>query len=329
VVIEKISLAEYARIFQKPMHIYISVPFNDTVRLKCEECFCLLMHENKVKIGLMGGIQGKAFLSPYSAPFGGFSFLDDEVKLSSIINAIDLVETYMRGAGLNKILYTLPPYFYNEGLLSKTYFAFTYKKYDFTTEINYHFNSTDLVKYDTGVIDRSTKNNLRRAEKAGLSFRKVIDDIDKLRAYSIIKRNKAGKNRPMNMAFEALIITSRIVEVDFFLVTALDKAIASAIIYHVAPQIVQIIYWGNLPESIAFRPMNYLAYNLFKYYSGQNIRFVDLGISSEKGAPNFGLCDFKENIGCTPSVKFTFTRLLSGIENNRNSVPGNISTNDV
>ena len=95
--------------------------------------------------------------------------------------------------GTNKIVVTLPPYFYNERLLSKTCFAFTFKKYDLTSDINYHFCIADLVKYDTGEIDRSARNNLRRATQYGLAFRKALDDEEKKLAYAIIRMNREIK----------------------------------------------------------------------------------------------------------------------------------------
>ena len=42
---------------------------------------------------------------------------------------------------------------------------------------------------------------------------------------------------------------------------------------------------------------------IFKYYSSTHFKLVDIGISTENSVPNYGLCDYKKDIGCKCSVK--------------------------
>jgi hypothetical protein len=58
--------------------------------------------------------------------------------------------------------------------------------------------------------------------------------------------------------------------------------------------------------------MNFLALQIFKHYSNNGIRIVDLGTSTEYGTPNYGLCDFKENIACTASLKYSLVKSPNG-----------------
>lgn len=308
--IEIISGDEYAKVFQKPMHVYNTIHFSNVVKTKCDSYVCLFMQKSKTKIGMIAGFKGDTLYSPFSAPFGGFSFNNYNIKLLNIEASIKLVEKYVSQNGLKKIVYVLPPYFYNKNILPKQSFILAKLNYSVRNDINYHFNTSDIVIYKNGGTDRSNRNNLRKAIKSGLTFEKVADDTNKYIAYSIIKINKEEKNRPLHLSFEDLKATSEVIEIDYFIVYLENQAIASAIVYHVAEDIVQIVYWGNIPENAVYRPMNFMAYNLFSYYSEQNIKIVDLGISTEKGTPNYGLCDFKENIGCTPSLKQTFTKLV-------------------
>jgi hypothetical protein len=76
----------------------------------------------------------------------------------------------------------------------------------------------------------------------------------------------------------------------------------------VTPDIVQVIYWGDLPAYSEFKTMNYLSYNIFIYYKKLGVKYVDIGISTELSVPNHGLCEFKESIGCDLSLKFTFSK---------------------
>ena len=52
--------------------------------------------------------------------------------------------------------------------------------------------------------------------------------------------------------------------------------------------------------------MNYLAFSLFSYYFDKGLRILDIGPSTENGTPNYGLCEFKENIGCSVTLKYSF-----------------------
>ena len=52
--------------------------------------------------------------------------------------------------------------------------------------------------------------------------------------------------------------------------------------------------------------MNCLTYNVFRHYSDAGLRILDIGPSTEDGVPNYGLCEFKENIGCGISLKYRF-----------------------
>ena len=47
-------------------------------------------------------------------------------------------------------------------------------------------------------------------------------------------------------------------------------------------------------------------YKPIKYYHSKGLKILDIGPSTENGIPNYGLCEFKENIGCTASLKYTF-----------------------
>jgi lipid II:glycine glycyltransferase (peptidoglycan interpeptide bridge formation enzyme) len=85
-----------------------------------------------------------------------------------------------------------------------------------------------------------------------------------------------------------------------------QKEIATEIVFNVAKNCVQVIYWGDDLEFSQLKTMNYLSFNIFKYYKEQNISIIDIGPSTENSIPNYGLCEFKESIGCDISQKLTF-----------------------
>lgn len=112
---------------------------------------------------------------------------------------------------------------------------------------------------------------------------------------------------PLNMTLPEVRKTMNIIPADVFLVHNEEHLpIASAFVFHVAPKIVQVIYWGDLPEFNRYKTMNFLSYNVFNYYKNLGYSFVDIGQSTVASIPNPGLCDFKESIGCDVSEKRTY-----------------------
>ena len=59
-----------------------------------------------------------------------------------------------------------------------------------------------------------------------------------------------------------------------------------------------------------FKTMNFLSYEVFKYYKENGIKVVDIGPSTEDSIPNHGLCEFKESIGCDLSPKYSFYKKI-------------------
>lgn len=111
----------------------------------------------------------------------------------------------------------------------------------------------------------------------------------------------------MRMTLEQVWQTvSTVVEADIFVLSHEENDVAAALVYHVADGIAQVIYWGDIREYSVLRPMNMLTYRVFKHYYDEGLRILDIGISTEDGVPNFGLCDFKQGIGCTTSLKYCF-----------------------
>jgi len=306
--IQEVTFEEYSDLFPKPYHIFGSGSFSNLNSSKVEKTYYLLFKDNKYRLGLTGGLRNGGFFTPFSAPYGGFIFLNEDIKIFHIDDAIQTLIKWCRNQNMNLISFTLPPDIYHESFISKQTNClfrngFTLKKVD----LNYAFN---LNKFNTNYpsnIWYNARRNLKISLSKELSFKKCELSEEKIAAYNVIKINRKKKGFPLHMTFEDIEKTSRIIPSDFFLVYNNDAVpIASAIIFHVSPGIVQVIYWGDLPEFYQLRTMNFLSYKIFEYYKNKGLRIVDIGISTEFSEPNPGLCEFKESIGCNISNKCTF-----------------------
>jgi hypothetical protein len=156
------------------------------------------------------------------------------------------------------------------------------------------------------LIDTNARRNLRIAMESNDIFVRCETEAEKGEAYDIIKANREYKGYPLRMTKEQVMSTIKVVDHDFFLVKHEDKTIASAVVYRVKPKVAQVVYWGDIPDVGEFKPVNFISYNLIKYYKNLAFDILDIGTSTEGGIPNYGLCDFKESIGCMPSSKVRF-----------------------
>ena len=307
--IKNISVKEYKSIFQNPYHIYNKEDFNClTAAIRDVKIDCLGFKSKKFKLGIIGGIIDGKFYSPFSAPFGGFSYTREDVSLQTIEEAVDLFLDYCRNNDISEAQLVSPPAFYNISFINKLN-NILYRKNFFIRKIdlNYsiHLNST-LEDYKLLLDENGSRNLLFALESNTLEFNVAESVEDKKLAYQIISDNHVAKGYPMRMSFEAVMRTTDIIKADFFTVSCNGQPAAAAIVFRVSDAIVQVIYWGDLGEFSNYRTMNFLSYNLVKYYYEKGIKVIDLGPSTENSVPNYGLGNFKESIGCQVYTKVSW-----------------------
>ena len=108
------------------------------------------------------------------------------------------------------------------------------------------------------------------------------------------------------MSLESVLQTAGVVAAEFFVMSLDGADVAVAMVYPVAEEISQVIYWGDAPGYADCRAMNYFTYKVFEHYFKKGLKILDIGPSSVEGVPNYGLCSFKENLGCTISLRHVF-----------------------
>lgn len=261
---------------------------------------------------LLQEVGRRFFLSPISAPFGGFTFISEDVRLQYLEEAIRLMVQWAIRKEFVSIVITLPPLLYSGSFIAKQLNCLWRQGFEVSKiDLNYSFALED---FDDQYLERiwyNARKNLRISMNAGLEFSECINDGDKEWAYEIIKQNRESKGFPMHMTWQQIRDTVNIIESDFFLVTDNRKAtVASSIVFHVNKSVVQVIYWGDIQGHSEMKPMNFLSYKVFEFYKYSDIKVVDVGPSTEHSVPNYGLCEFKEGIGCRIDPKYTLIKKL-------------------
>ncbi|HPW93710.1 MAG TPA: hypothetical protein PLT31_00840 [Fibrobacteraceae bacterium] len=300
----QVSAADYSHFLTSETIVYQSVAFNELNASKVSQLrYLLFKRDGKAIAGLIVGEKGNVWLSPFSAPFAGFSF-SKSFSLTTLDSIVSCLFDYIKKLEI-VLQITMPPLFYKQDLYLKL--AYVLQRYSTSsyTDINYALDlKTD--DYDSILISTS-RRHLNRAKSIPYVLKQVDTLEEKKLAYDVIAQNYKAKGYPLKMSLNDLEKTMTFIHGRYFLLSMDEIHVASAIVYEVTPTIAQLIYWGDLSAYSLKRPMNLLAAELFEIYKKRGFEFLDIGPASELGAPNTGLCSFKESIGCFADLKYHFT----------------------
>lgn len=309
--IQEVTAKDYQSVIPNPIHIFNTAQFTDLNRSKCEHVFYLIFKDTKIRLGIIMGLRDNLLVSPFSASFGGLDFVSSDVKLCQIDATIASLINWAEEKGFKGIRIIPPPFFYSEDFSAKVTNCMYRAGFETRNlELNYHFQTTDLSETYEQTIWYNAKKNLKKANSYGLFFEKLNAHQGKL-AYDVIAQNRGQRGFPLRLSWNDLEKTSSIIPIDFFLVKNTTSSIGAAIVFHLAPSIVRVVYWGDLPEFSEYKTMNFLSFNVFQYYKNQGIRLIDIGHSTVDSIPNHGLCEFKESIGCSIGLLFEFYKKLN------------------
>ena len=85
---------EYKQVFPTTYHLFNSADFNVLNEARCEQIIYLVFNDTKNRLGLIAGIKNNELYTPFSAPFGGFSFVREDVTIVQIEACVDLLIRY-------------------------------------------------------------------------------------------------------------------------------------------------------------------------------------------------------------------------------------------
>lgn len=309
----ELNSKDYNQYFPKTHQVFNSVAFNELNASKVDAVRYFVFKDSKVRLGICFGQKDNLLKTPFSAPFGGFSYNTDDHKFQAVEEAVALMLDFAKKNNLD-LKITLPPDFYGSSIINESVSALLRSDFSLKyVDVNYQFYVKDFENYEAK-LDSKTRNKLHQSLRADFNFIKLDsnNEEDVARAYAVIKANREWRGFPLHMSLQAVLETIKIIPADFFVLSVDGVDAAAAQVFHVSNSIVQVIYWGDAPDFYDKKVMNLLSYKIFEHYAKDgNVGIIDIGPSTEFGVPNHGLCEFKENIGCKTSLKYTFEYVLN------------------
>lgn len=303
-----ISSDEYEDATKGKCPVFCSKAFLELNKGKVVKVRYFLGQDKRKRLALAAGEKDGEWRAPFSAPFATVVPLRKNTGLECYWEFIALLNERAKSEGIRKVSIFLPPDIYSAQENAKLINSLIGNGYKIAyQELNYSLNikNIDPNTY-INTIQHDARRNLKIALNSGLRLKKCSCRDEKIQAYKVIRTNRESKGYPLRMTQDQVMDTIEIVPHDIFLVDKDGVFIAAAIVFHVSNRTVQLIYWGDIPEVGQYKPINFLSYEMIKYYQSNGIEQIDIGPSTENGIPNFGLCSFKESIGCEASGKYRY-----------------------
>jgi hypothetical protein len=273
--------------------------------------FQLCLGDPAVPIGIAHFSETEAgcFRSPRRGTFGGFEF-NRTIRIEALECFVDNVERTLAASGATKIEIVEPPMAFDPGksaLLANVLHRRGYEagppNLDFLLPVD-----GDPV-WDK--LKPSRRQRINRCRRDGMTVAPVSSDGFR-QAYDVIVENRKVRGFPITMSFESIqeMIEAFPGKLAFFGVLKNNAMIAASICLTISPSVFYVFYWGDLPGYERFSPVSLLAEFIYDHERKNGFRMIDFGTSTKDGVPIYGLINFKKEIGCFPSLKSTYSKML-------------------
>jgi lipid II:glycine glycyltransferase (peptidoglycan interpeptide bridge formation enzyme) len=159
----------------------------------------------------------------------------------------------------------------------------------------------------------SRRQRINRCRRDGMTVSRVGQEAYR-QAYDVIVENRKARGFPVTMSFESIqqMIEAFPGKLTFFGVFKSNSMIAASICMNINPSVFYVFYWGDLPGYERFSPVSLLAEVIYAHAREQGFGLIDFGTSTKDGVPIYGLINFKKEIGCFPSLKPAYTKMIAG-----------------
>lgn len=315
-ILNEITLADYQKLLPKNACAFESAEFLKLNAHKVDALKLFVLKDStKNRFVLAMGVKNGVLKLPFSATFGMMNELSGKTSIAFFHQAIAALLEWAKANAIAQIVVQTPPAIYHPLAIAKLQNAlfcagFALKHLD----INYELPLFKNIAYDSFLKSKARnyfktehRGALRALENAHREALQIVEKAEGKKVYAIIAQNRKERGFPLRLAENEVLQTAQIVASDFFVVN--DKngaAIAAAWVQRLTAKVANVVYWGHLDCARHLSPINFLAEYLYNFYAARDFDFLSIGTATEDSTPNVGLCDFKENIGCSASAKLTF-----------------------
>jgi hypothetical protein len=250
------------------------------------------------------------FRSPRRGTFGGFEF-NRPLRVEIVERFAEEVEEVLKENGAHRIELLDPPAIFdpcNAGVLANVLCRRGYVPR--TPDLAY------LLRIDAAPLweklKPSRRQRIHRCQRQGITVSQVCPDRHK-DVYDVIVENRNARHFPVTMTYDAIQQMVHAFPDRLLFFGAFDGSamIASSICVKVSNSVLYVFYWGDRPGYEHLSPVTLLAQCIYDYAQQARFNLIDFGTATNGGVPIYGLINFKREIGCFPSPKPAYVKLLA------------------
>jgi hypothetical protein len=255
-------------------------------------------------------IEDGVALSPFKNPFGSMEF-SDAMELRELFEFMKWIEEDLRGKGAKRIEIKSYPALYNSrcsSILNIFFFNLGYHVRNAELSSCIVVNPSSLFQ----VMSSWEKRKVGQIRKSSLRFSAI--PVAKIKeVFEFISSCREERKQKLSLTYPQMKTVSDNFPDQFCLFGVYDNnALAAASIsIMVNKSILYNFYSAHSKQYDALSPVVRLMEGIYEHCQVEKIRLIDLGTSALNGRPNFGLLDFKLNLGAVPTEKLTFEKKLT------------------
>ena len=306
---------EYDKIVKDKGNFFNEPAFADLNKERVEEVLYLIIYRGEsARFAVIVGKDGEQGKVPFSAPYSYPVSIKPDNKVEEYDEGLKCLERYLYDNGIRELYFTFPPLFYDEHVLTAWISAFYRTGYHVTKlDLSY---SIDLKKLNVDekeygeLITQKGRKSLRKAMRNNLSVIRCETEEEYKEAYELVRIGHESKGYGVSLPFDKLQETLKLVDHDAFIVRSGSHGIVGEFLYKINDSIVHALYAGTHPDFLDAGGMNILTYHTIRYYGDLGYKIINKEASSTNSIPLYGLCNFKESVGCKRNLKFSFMKKI-------------------
>ena len=271
-----------------------------------------LDHGNIVAL-LPGSRIGNLYESPIGASYG--SIVTKDVKFADAMEIVSTLFKYGKKVGIKEFLLTSAPRVYEKHPNENLDFAMLWQGFHYDL---HYISSAIKLEPNEDIISRfqqTVRRNIRRTFKNPDIKVEINDRYDEF--YPILVENKARHEIKPTHSLEDLLklkelMSDRLV---LFMVYYKDKPIAGSSVF-ICNDIVTLCFYNMLLyEYEHLKPIHRVMYEVVKWSTENEYKYVDIGVSQDTKAanpmtPSMSLIDFKEKFDAKTVMRNTLRKKL-------------------
>jgi len=245
------------------------------------------------------------YVSPGRGTFGGLS-LNGELDFLTVEKFFQAVLDHLRMQGARAIRIRCAPASHDPSLFAVTFNALTRQGLRTAQpEVNYDMRIDGRSFIDR--IDYGNVKRIRKCERSGFSCGR-IDSALLPEVYQLLAESRARLGIVISMSLGQLrqmveIFPKRIHFFAAYRGAGQRDMVAGAVCLTLMPGVLYVLYWGDAEGMRSYSPVAMLAATIYAFGADHGYTLLDIGIATLQGEPNYGLVNFKRNLGFTESLK--------------------------